>query len=324
VGRLRRLLVSVVLASVAASAAAVAARAEIAAAHDADGRTINFDVRVAGADVEWYAGLLRSAPHGNEISAVTIRIVPRSDIAGYCGAGAAACYGGGVIDVALGRDTETAHELVHEYGHHLDSARPVAGVRELNGTPVWWQMRGIAAMLAQGTLAFDYSKGWSHSIGEIFAEDYAFMLVGDNYDRISWLGPPSASLKEALFAELGGKPSTTVPPMAQPAATSTAVSRRGVVRPGQRSGVPFRLLGAGRHVSFSVTFAGWTLRGTRAKLEVVCNDQVVGREIVVQGRRTASLDVGGLGPALCEAVVVNTSARPLAYVAQLRLALDTH
>jgi hypothetical protein len=319
VGLLRRLLVSIVLAAAAASVAAVAAHADIVTSHDGDGRTIAFDVRVAGADVEWYAGLLRNAPHGNEISRVTIRIVPRSDIVGYCGAGAAACYGGAVIYVAFGHDTETAHELVHEYGHHLDSAWPVAGVRELNGTPVWWQQRGIAAMLAQGTVAFDYSKGWSHSIGEIFAEDYAYMIVGDNYDRISWLGPPSAALKEALFAELGGTPTTTAPPTTQPAAPATAVIRRGVVRPGRRSGVPFRLLGPGRRVSFSATVGGWTLRGTRAQLEVVCDGRVVGREIVVQGRRSASLDLGGLGPATCEADVVSTSARPLAYRARLRL-----
>jgi hypothetical protein len=322
VGLLRRLLVSLALASAVASFAAVAAQAEIVTSHDAAGRTINFDVRVAGADVEWYAGLLRSAPHGNEISTVTIRIVPRSDIVGYCGGGAAACYGSNVIYAALGHDTETAHELVHEYGHHLDSAWPVAGVRELNGTPVWWQLRGIAAMLAQGTLAFDYSKGWSHSIGEIFAEDYAYMVVGDNYDRISWLGPPSAALKAALFAEIGGTPTTTAPPATQPAARATSVIRRGVIRPGRRSGLPFRLLGPGRHVTFSATVGGSNLRGTRAQLELVCDGRVVGREIVVQGQRSASLDLGGLGPATCEADLFSTSTRPLAYLAQLRLALD--
>jgi hypothetical protein len=323
VGRLRRLLVSFVLVSTVSAAAAVAAQADVVTSHDSSGRAITFDVRIAGADVEWYAALLRNAPHGDEISTVTIRIVPRSDIVAYCGSGAAACYGGRVIYVGLGHDMETAHELVHEYGHHLDSAWAVAGVREPNGTPVWWQLRGMAALLAQHSVAFDYSLGWSRSVGEIFAEDYAYMIVGDNYDRIPWIGPPSAELKAALFAELGASSPSTPPSTPTPSRSSTVLSRRGVIRPGGRNTVPFRLLGPGRHVKFTASMSGWNLAGSRAKLEVDCNGAVVDTAPIAQGERGATLELSGLGPASCEAAVVSTTMRSLAYAAQLRLSLDS-
>jgi hypothetical protein len=65
------------------------------------------------------------------------------------------------------------HRLrTHEYGHHLDFAWPVSGLPEPNGTPVWWAARGMAQFLRDGLVAFDYSLGWSRSVGEIFAEDY--------------------------------------------------------------------------------------------------------------------------------------------------------
>ena len=42
----------------------------------------------------------------------------------------------------------------------------------------------MAALLAEQQVAFDYSLGWSHSVGEVFAEDYAYIHVHTRYGII--------------------------------------------------------------------------------------------------------------------------------------------
>ena len=201
----RRMLVA--LCAALALVFATGANAAIVTSHDDQGRQITFDVRAPNVDTEWYASILRASAHGNEISDVTIRIVPESQIPGLCGGeDASACYTGRsgppTIMIAAGKSKIIEDTLLHEYGHHLDTYWRVSGVPELNGTPVWWAARGMAALLAQHQVAFDYSLGWSHGIGEIFAEDYSYIHTGDRY-AIRWLSPPDAALKAALFAELG-------------------------------------------------------------------------------------------------------------------------
>src|SRR5262249_13095140 len=155
--------------------------AAIVTAADAQGRTITFDVRAKGVDTSWYTAVLSATAHGNEISNVTIRIVPDTAIDGLCGAEAAACYGRvgntPTIMIPAGKNQFIEGTLIHEYGHHLDASTPVPGVPELNGTPAWWAARGMATLLAQHQVAFNYSLGWDHSIAEIFAEDYAYIHV---------------------------------------------------------------------------------------------------------------------------------------------------
>jgi hypothetical protein len=74
--RFALLLVSVSLALVFAGRAA----AEEVVVPDDEGRSIRFDVRGNGVDVEWYAGLLRAAPHADEISTVRIDLVRPSEL----------------------------------------------------------------------------------------------------------------------------------------------------------------------------------------------------------------------------------------------------
>src|SRR5262245_50743663 len=173
----RRALVALLAVVAAALTSATVARAELEVRQDAAGRSITFDVFAPGVNVDWYAGLLSNAAHGDEISTVTIRIVPQSEIRAACGGGASACYqrrrGTPTITVAAGESERLAATVLHEYGHHLDANRSVSGVGELNGTPTWWAMRGMAALAAAGTVREDYRNGWDHSIGEIFAEDYS-------------------------------------------------------------------------------------------------------------------------------------------------------
>ena len=129
--------------------------------------------------------------------------------------------------VPAGKDLRVASTFLHEYGHHLDRAWSVAGVRELNGTPVWWQQRGMAQLLGQGQVAFDYSRGWNRAIGEIFAEDYAFVHTGFQFS-IPWLAPPDDALRNALLAELGGQ---MAPLPETPAAGPLVINRSGTVAP---------------------------------------------------------------------------------------------
>lgn len=317
----RALLLAAVLAAAVATPAV--ARAATVLARDANGRQITFDVRVPDANVAWYTSLLASTPHGNEISTVTIRIASRSEVVSTCGSDAVACYGGRVIVVPNGTDRQTAHAVIHEYGHHLDSAWAVAGAREPNGTPVWWANRGIAALLAAGSVAYDYSLGWERSIGEIFAEDYTWIQLHDSYG-IDLVSPPGDALRTAMLNELGGSPSAAPPPSTPtaPRTRPVVVNRSGTLFPGRRRSIPFRLLGTGRHVTFAASVGGASLAGARATLQVSCDGSAVATKALAQGRRTASLDLPNVGPASCEAVLASTTSSPLRYAEQLRLSLD--
>ena len=320
----RRFAVLLLAALVAALAAATVARAEIIVARDAQGRAITFDVRATAVDVEWYAAILRAAAHGNEISTVTIRILPEDGVEAQCEGDAVACYGTrrGVrtIVVPAGRNDFVAHALLHEYGHHLDSAWPVVSTRELDGTPVWWSLRGMATLLDSGSVAFDYSLGWSRSIAEIFAEDYAYIHLPIRYS-IRWLSPPDDALRNALLAELGG---TSTPAPAPPAAAPqpVVVNRSGTLAARGVRTLPFELSGPGRRVTYTVTLAGANRARVRARAEIVCDGARVASRNFGNGVRTRTLDVPNLGPAECEARLVSTSRFAHRYTLSLRLAVE--
>jgi hypothetical protein len=84
----RSLLLLALLASVAFAGEAGAAEIVLA---DNEGRSIRFDVHVDGVDAEWYAALLRAAPHGDEISTVRVDIVFWDELRRTCGRDAAGC-----------------------------------------------------------------------------------------------------------------------------------------------------------------------------------------------------------------------------------------
>jgi hypothetical protein len=323
--RRRALLVLVVLA--AALVSAMAARAEIVTRQDAQGRTITFDVLTAPVDVDWYAAILGAAAHGDEISNVTIKIVAPSQIRAACGAGAAACFSrrGSVstIVVPAGSSESLRATVLHEYGHHLDSAWAVAGVEELNGTPAWWATRGMHGLFSAGTVAFDYSLGWERSVGEIFAEDYAYIHTGTHYS-IPWLAPPDETLKAALLAELGGAPTTPLPPAVTPPAAPAqplTIVRQGTLAPSARRAVPFGLLGPGRRVTVTAAVQAPRRAQSAGRIDVTCNGVLVKSTPVVAGR-TATLDAPGLGPGTCEAALVSTSGARQRFVLRVRLAIE--
>jgi hypothetical protein len=310
----RRLLAAAV--AVAALAAAPTALAETRTAQDAQGRTITFDVRAPDVDVEWHANLLRNAAHGDEIGRVTFHVVTAEELRDRCGAGAAACYGGSRtaarIVVPAGETAQTAHSLIHEYGHHIDVWRGVgAASREPNGSAQWWAARGMSQLLADGQVSHTYSLGWDHAIGEIFAEDYAQLHLQTPW-RLDWLDPPAEPVLAALRADLENAPTETVPATTRP----LVITRRGTLRPRAVHTIPFGLLGPGRRVTFTATLG----RPGTARLELRCDDGRTATRVV--RTRTATLDVRNLGPATCRVAIRSTVRRAVSFSARLRLAVE--
>src|ERR671922_2782027 len=91
-GRAAMKLVLALLVLVVSLAVTAGASAAIVTSTDLQGRRITFDVRAATVDTNWYRDVLRATAHGNEISNVTIRIVPDQSIDSLCGNEAAACF----------------------------------------------------------------------------------------------------------------------------------------------------------------------------------------------------------------------------------------
>src|SRR3954466_7366673 len=109
------------LALVLTLAVAANAGAAIVTSTDLQGRRITFDVRATAVDTDWYAAVLRATSHGNEISDVTIRIVPDESIESLCGSAAAACYTGiggqPTIIISAGKTTYIAGPLIPAYSN---------------------------------------------------------------------------------------------------------------------------------------------------------------------------------------------------------------
>ena len=180
--------------------------------------------------MEWYAALLRAAPHADEISTVRIDLVTPAELAERCGQQAAGCYGRKVITVAAAETEANAHTLVHEYGHHVDATRGVAGAREPNGSSTWWRARGIARLVRLRSAYHGYVREWDRNIAEIFAEDYARLARPGSRHRIPWLEEPNEAVLAAILHDLGlgPEPTLTTPPQQKPLCSRAAAgSRRG-------------------------------------------------------------------------------------------------
>jgi len=305
---------------VASLALAGGAAAAAVVSQDHQGRPIRFDVKTEGVDAEWYAALLRDAPHGDEIATLRIDVVSWVELHSICGDGAGGCYSRNVMVVPPDQDAQTAHTLVHEYGHHLDRSRPVAGAAEPNGTPEWFRARGVAELLRLRSVARDYSLDWDRSIAEIFAEDYARLALGGNTTfKIRWLAPPDATVLSALQADLGlGPPPAVVnPPVLKP----LTIVEKGSLAPRKRVSIPFRLLGPGRRVTATATFAGAKETRARATLEIRCNGDRVALRTIGSGQRLVRIDQRDLGPAQCTAVLASTSSFSRSFTLNVRLSV---
>lgn len=312
----RSLLLLVLLASLAFAGEAGAAEIVLA---DNEGRAIHFDVHVDGVDAEWYAALLRAAPHRDEISTVRVDIVSWDELHRTCGRVAAGCYARNVMVVPAEQTDENAHTVVHEYGHHIDRSTPVADVREPNGTPVWWRARGMERLVRVSSVATSYVLGWERSIAEIFAEDYAQLALGDGNYNISWLPSPDATVLAAVKFDLGLGPEPEIAP--PPALKPVSISRRGALAPKLGVGIPFSLLGPGRRVTATATITGPKEKRPRARLEIRCDGSRVALRTIGLGKTKISIDRTDLGPADCKATLTSTSMSKRTYSLVVRLSI---
>lgn len=312
----RPLLLLAVLAALTFAGEAHAAEVVL---NDNEGRSIRFDVKVDGVDAEWYAALLRTSPHGNEISTVRVDIVSWDELRSTCGQEAAGCYSRNVMVIPAEQSDDVAHTVVHEYGHHLDRSTPVTDAREPNGTPTWWRARGMERLVRVGSVATSYVLGWERSIAEIFAEDYAQLVLGDSQFAISWLQPPDATTLAALKFDLGLGPEPEI--AALPALKPVSISRHGTLAPKLGVGVPFSLLGPGRRVIATATFSGAKETRPRARLEIRCDGSRVALRTIVTGKTTISIDRLNLGPADCRVTLTSTSTAKRTYSLVVRLSI---
>jgi hypothetical protein len=286
---------------------------------DNEGRSIRFDVHVDGVDAEWYAALLRAAPHRDEISTVRVDIVSWDELHATCGRDAEGCYARNVMVIPAEQTQENAHTVVHEYGHHLDRATRVTDVREPNGTPVWWRARGMERLVRTSSVATSYVLGWDRSIAEIFAEDYAQLALADGNYSIGWLPPPDATVLAAIKFDLGLGPEPEIAPL--PALRPVSISRHGALAPKLGVGIPFTLLGPGRRVTATAVFTGAKEKRPRARLEIRCDGSRVALRTIGTGKTTISIDQGNLGPADCKATLTSTSTSKRTYSLVVRLSI---
>lgn len=290
-------------------------------AQDDQGRTIRFDVRAEGVDAEWYAALLRAAPHGDEIATVRIDVVGRDELRSLCGSEASGCYSRSVITLPAEQTDDNARTLVHEYAHHLDASRPVAGVREPNGTSIWWRARGMDRLVRLGSVARSYALGWSRSIAEIFAEDYAQLARPGSPFAIPWLEGPNETVRAAILADLGLGPEPAIadPPALKP----VSISERGLLAPRRSATIDFGLLGPGRRVQATATFTGPKEKKVRAALEIRCDGRRVALGTIATGKTAVTIDRKNLGPAECTATLTSRSASLRTFTLNVRLSVAT-
>jgi hypothetical protein len=309
-----------VTAALLSLAFAAPAAAEEVVVEDDEGRTIRFDVLTEGVDVEWYASILRAAPHADEISSVTIEIVSLQGLQEECGSQAAGCYNGNRITVFASEIQANAHTLLHEYGHHVDASRGVAGVPEPNGSSTWWRARGMARLVELGSVYRTYFGGWDRSIAEIFAEDYARLADPGSPFKISWLERPNQTVLDAILHDLGLGPAPTItaPPKQKP----VSLTRSGRLAPSRSVTVPFGLLGPGRRVRATITMAGADAAGVRARLELRCDGRRISTRTLAKGMRVVSIDRPQLGPAQrCTVSATNTGGAARAFTLAVRLSV---
>lgn len=311
----RPVLVTALVAALAATAPAGALGA-VTAYRDAEGRPIRVDVRAQGVSGGTYADILRDSVHGDEISTLTMRVVPVARIASICGSqDALACYSGGLMVVPAAPRAEVERTVLHEYGHHIDAERGGATGDEPDGTRRWWTARGMAARVAAGEVARDYSRGWERSIGEIFAEDYVQVNMAADH-AIDWLPPPSAAVLRAIRRDVTGSAEGGAGGGAPggPGTESRAWVEAGVLTGGATARLPFGTLGPGRRLDLTVTLsAPATVRAT-----LWCGGRVVARARV-DGGATLTLTRGGLPTGSCAVALTNLGAPPVEISAELTL-----
>ena len=125
------------------------------------------------------ADFLASAPHGEELSKLTVVFLPLAQVQTFCGARSLACYSpDSELIIAPGDDPSpdlpASDILLHEYGHHIAQNRdnePWAAVDY--GPKRWASDENVCRQAANGTLQpGDEGSDYRLNPGEAWAETY--------------------------------------------------------------------------------------------------------------------------------------------------------
>lgn len=166
---------------------------------DQHGHQIALSTYIDGLDLAPYASVLAGTLHYDEIEDLAVWVVPPADVQEICGAAdALACYGPdgrhslhGTLVIPTS-DPDLQHIIVHEYGHHVDNQldnlahvfpRGACGF-DNDGSRNWFFERDVEDNILSRGISCDPSARWEDLLGELFAEDYAW-LVGNR----SWVLP---------------------------------------------------------------------------------------------------------------------------------------
>ena len=158
-------------------------------------------IAVTAADpaiAQQYATFVGTLPHGSELGALHIVVVPaaqvNSDCGGNAGDGILACYGDSdqtmiVPDAqASGSDVSVNYVIAHEYGHHIAAHRSNAPLEALDfGPKRWASYELVCANTIDGKLApGDEGVDYLSNPGEAWAEAYARLV----YPTEAWRFTP--------------------------------------------------------------------------------------------------------------------------------------
>jgi len=133
------------------------------------------------AELQRWADFLSGLIHGSELAELTVYLAPPNEVARFCGAAAAACYGSAAADsllVASGEDlpdgTSAEAVVTHEYGHHIAAHRNNAPWTAVDwGTKRWATYVGVCAGARAGRFfPGDEAAHYTFNPGEDFAETY--------------------------------------------------------------------------------------------------------------------------------------------------------
>ena len=161
-----------------------------------------------------YATLIGTFPHGGELSALKMIVVPAAEINTRCGGqdgdGILACYGGRdqtmiVPDAqAAGSEVSVDYVIAHEYGHHIAAHRSNAPLEALDfGPKRWSSYELVCSNTLDGKLApGDEGVNYRSNPGEAWAEAYARLIFPTEAWRFTSLLKPTAGSLLAAQADV--------------------------------------------------------------------------------------------------------------------------
>jgi hypothetical protein len=164
---------------------------------------------------EQVAAFLGTLPHGSEINALSVFLVPPAEVTTQCGSPAAqACYFPSLNRMVINGDTAPAPDgasweyvIAHEYGHHLANHRdnsPFDNPAVEWGPKNWASWAGVCTGVGENRFfPGDEGDHYFQNPGEAFAESYAHNRFPS--DPVPWEWPdfpaPDANAYAAIQSD---------------------------------------------------------------------------------------------------------------------------